>query len=432
MILTYEAIDTEGRPTSDTLEASDVKDALQQLRRRGLFVTQVVETSGAVQTGSDPASRGRRSGLKTRLFTRKGQRRRVDDPTYGRSSQARIPLKTLALFTRQVAMLIRAGSGIVPAVAAIKRQTNKPGPATVLGKIISDLEEGMRLADALRKHPRTFSPVYCAVVAAGEASGTLAEMFERMAGIVGKQRAMHNKVIGALAYPVLLMAMSCNIFIALLFFVLPRFSDMFNQLGVNPPVTTRVLLVTGEVLATYWPVVIGSVVVLVAAIVRMLTSARGRQWLSDVQIRVPLLGSLRSRLIQGQIFRTMGTLLESGVGVLDTLELVRESTRNNRFQKLFADLEEVVTSGGRLSSAFEDSGLVEPYICQAIHTGEDSGCLGGSITYCADILDETNAELINTVTKLIEPLILIVMGVVVGTVAVSLFMPLFDLTSAMQ
>lgn len=416
MILTYDAIDTEGSPTSDTLEATDVKDALQQLRRRGLYVTRVVETSATAQTGGGLASRGLR---RARTSARAG-------------AQPRIPLKTLALFTRQVAMLLRAGSGIVPAVAAIKRQMTKPEPAAVLGQVISDLEDGLRLTDALRKHPRTFDPVYCAVIAAGEASGTLTEMFERMAGIVGKQRLIRNKVIGALAYPTLLILMSFHIIIALLVFVVPRFAEMFTQLGVDPPATTRMLLATGVMLTDYWPVVIGGVIVLGTAIVVMLTGARGRQWLCDVQTRVPLLGPLRSRLIQGQVFRTVGTLLESGVGVLDTLELVRESTNNNQFQKLFGDLEETVTSGGRLSSAFERSGLVEPYICQAISTGEDSGCLGSSITYCADMLDETNTELINTVMKLIEPLILIIMGVVVGVVAVSLFLPLFDLTSAIQ
>ena len=125
-------------------------------------------------------------------------------------------------------------------------------------------------------------------------------------------------------------------------------------------------------------------------------------------------------------------LLESGVGVVETLTLARSSTRNRRFQSLFDRLDASVTSGGRLSTAFEESALVDPYICQAIHTGEDSGHLGGALLFVADNLDETNEELINVITRLIEPLILILMGVVVGGVAVSLFMPLFDMTSAIK
>lgn len=413
MILTYDAVDAQGHPTSDTVEATDSKDAVEQLRRRGLYVTHVAQTRS-------PAG-GDKGGVSVR-----------DHPRWFRAtSTPKLPLKTLVVFTRQVAMLLRAGSGIVPAVLAIKRQMSKPGPTAVLAEIVADLQEGMRLTDALRKHPQTFDPVYCAVIAAGEASGTLTEMFDRLAVIVTKRRVMRNKVLGALAYPALLILMSTNIFVALLLFVIPRFSDMFAQLGITPPAPTRMMLATGALLTEHWLVLLAGVVTLAVGIVVMLTSQPGKQWLSNVQLSVPLVGRLRSRLIQGQVFRTMGMLLESAVGVLDTLELVRASTRNNRFQKLFRDLEEAVTSGGGLSRTFENSGLVEPHICQAIHTGEESGFLGGSMVYCADMLDETNSELIDAIMRLIEPIILIGMGLVVGTVAVSLFMPLFDMTAAM-
>jgi type II secretory pathway component PulF len=133
-----------------------------------------------------------------------------------------------------------------------------------------------------------------------------------------------------------------------------------------------------------------------------------------------------------QVFRTMGTLVQSGVGVLDTLELARGSTRNSRFRRLFDEMHDAVTSGGQLSTAFEHSGVIDPSICQAVHTGEDSGNLGEALTYCADVLDETNAELISTLVKLVEPAILILMGLVIGCVAVSLFLPLFDMTSALR
>ncbi len=414
MILTYEAVDAQGRPTKDTVEATDSKDAVEQLRRRGLYVTHVARASSSVigdKQGAGVRDRPRRLGSR---------------------SEPKLPLKTLVVFTRQIAMLLRAGSGIVPAVSAIKRQMSKPGPTALLSEVISDLQEGMRLTDTLRKHPRTFDPVYCAVIAAGEASGNLTEMFDRLAVIVGKRRTMRNKVLGALAYPALLILMSANIFIALLLFVIPRFSDMFVQLGLTPPAPTRIMLATGAALAEHWLAILVSAVALVLGIVVTLRSPQGRQWLSNVQLSVPLLGRLRSRLIQGQVFRTMGMLLESAVGVLDTLELVRASTRNNRFQKLFRDLEEAVTSGGGLSRTFENSGLVEAHICQAIHTGEESGFLGGSMVYCADMLDESNTELIDTIMRLIEPIILIGMGFVVGTVAVSLFLPLFDMTAAMN
>lgn len=428
MILTYEARDAQGRPTRDTIEAADTRQAVEELRRRGLYVTSVAETSK-----SNPSARG---GPTERSRSIRGSGSAPSSSgnlirNWSSSRPPRLPLKTVVLLTRQMAMLLRAGSTVVPAVAAIRKQMQKPAQAALLEQIVSDLEDGTRLTDALRKHPGTFDPVYCAVIAAGESSGMLTEMFERLSVIVGKRRALRNKIIGTLAYPALLMTMSGSILFTLLFFVIPRFNDLFTQLGVDPPATTKIMVGAASLLRGYWLLILIVGVPALGAAVGALTGARGRQWLCDVQLSVPLLGRLRSRLIQGQVFRTLGMLLESGVGVLDTLELVRKSTRNRRYQKLFDDLEQVVTTGGRLSTAFEQCGLVEPYVCQAIYTGEDTGSLGGAMTYCADILDETNTELINTVMRLIEPIILIAMGLVVGTVVASLFIPLFDLTAAM-
>lgn len=405
MILTYQAVDAEGRPSSDSVEAGNTGDALELLRRRGLFVTQI-SPAKQVHTGATANSAG--------------------SPAPG------MPLKTLALFTRQMAMLLRAGSGLVPAVMAISRQMPNPRHKALLSSLVMDLEEGSTLTDALRKHPATFDAVYCAIVAAGEASATLSKVFERLALIVGRQRALRKKILGTLAYPCLLITMCTGIIQVLLLFVLPRFADMFEQLGVETPASTQALLVAGKIMRGYWPLLLAGFGALVFGGIAMARTAWGRQWMSNIQIQIPFIGRLRSRLIQGQIFRTMGMLTESKVGLLETLELAGRSTNNNRYRRLFDDLEQAVTSGGLVSTTFEASGLVEPALCQAVHTGEDSGNLSEALTYCADILDETNEELINVFARLMEPVILLGMGVVVGGVAISLFLPLFDLTAAIQ
>ena len=405
MILTYEAIDADGRPTSDEVEAPSPREAVERLRRRGLYVPQITKNA----TPQAAATSG--SGL---------------------SGDVRLPLKTLMVFTRQMAMLLRAGSSVAEAITTIKREMRKPEHAALLSRVVTDLEEGATLTDAFRKHPRTFDAVYCAVVAAGEASASLEEMFERLAVMVGKSRVTRNKVLGALTYPALLIFMSCGIFLVLLFFVLPRFNGMFVQLGVDPPASTRLMLSTADVLTTYWPIAFGVILGAIVATVTILTTDAGKQWLANVQVRIPIFGRLRSRLIQAQVFRTMGMLLGSRVGVLETLELVRASTRNDRFQNLFGEIEEAVTAGGEISKTFERCTFVEPYVCQAVHTGEQAGSLGDAISYCADMLDETNQELIDAVMRLIEPVILIGMGFVVGGVAISLFLPLFDMTSALR
>lgn len=404
MLLTYDAVDTQGNASSDSIEAGSPRDAVEQLRRRGLYVKKIAErrTAGARSTTRKPQGKGY------------------------------LPLKPLVQTTRQLAMLLRSGSGLVPALSAISRQLKNPKQSGVLRQLVTDVEDGATLTDALRRQPRTFDAVYCAIVAAGEASGQMTEMFERLATIVGKRRALRKKILGALAYPALLIGMCFHITLVLLFFVLPRFNAMFVQLNVKTPATTQILLDTSHFLRDHWIMLIVAVLAGLGTLAWTSTTQTGRQWASDVQLMIPLVGRLRSRLIQGMIFRTMGMLLEARVDVLETLDLVEDSTRNRRFRKLFNDLRQSITSGGRLSTAFSESGIVEPYICQAIHTGEDTGNLGGSMTFCADMLDESNEELVTVLTKLMEPLILIGMGFFVGGVAASLFIPLFDMTSAIK
>ncbi len=404
MILTYEAMDAEGRRTHDAVEAPNSKEAVELLRRRGLFVTRIEQSA-------EPKAKTATSGA--------------------HGDRSRLPLKVLALFTRQMAMLLHAGSGVVPAISTIARQMKKPVQADLLRSVVTELEDGTPLTDAFRKHPRTFDPVYCAIVSAGEASGTLTQMFERLAIIVGRRRAIRKKILGAFAYPALLIVMCVSILQSVLLFVLPRFADMFEQLGVEAPASTELLLATGAAVRTNWMFVLAGIVAFGLGVAWLATSTAGRRWLTNIQLSIPVFGRLRSRLIQAQILRTLGMLLESRVGLLDALELARGATRNQRFQHLFDSVENNVTSGGAPSAAFDSSGLMEPYICQAIRTGEESGSLGEAMTYCADILDESNEELISVVTKLVEPVILIGMGAIVGGVAISLFLPLFDLTSAM-
>ncbi|HNQ23612.1 MAG TPA: type II secretion system F family protein [Phycisphaerae bacterium] len=408
MLLTYEAIDRAGKRLHDMLEAADSREAVAQLRARGLYVTRITEKRDAADGAAARAART------------------------GNVSAGRLPVRTLVLFTRQMAMLLRAGSAVVPALHAIRREMRKPAQGVLLDELVRDLEEGVPLTEALRRHPETFQPVYCAVVAAGEASGTLTQMFERLALLVAKRQALRNKVLGALAYPALLVVLCVGIVAALMFFVMPRFAEMFTQLSVEVPTSTRLMLAAGMAAKTYWVGLIAAVAGAVGALVFLVRDRRGRQWLADLQLKVPLLGHVRKRLIEAQVLRTMGMLLESKVGVLDTLELARGVTTNVAFRKLFDGMENAVTGGGLMSTAFEASGIIESYVCQAVKTGEESGNLGGALTYCADILDEGNTELVTALTKLIEPIILIGMGAVVGTVAVSLFMPLFDLTSAIK
>ena len=405
MNLTYEAIDGSGRNVTDVVEAPSVREAVESLRGKGLFVTHI--------------ARAKVEQMQQRLAAASSELSRV-----------RFSLRQLVMFTRQMAMLLASGSAVVPALNALNRQIKDARQRAVIRQIVADLEEGHTFADALRKYPAVFDSSYCAVIAAGEASAMLSPMFTKLAGIMGKRKAMRNKVLGAITYPALLILLCVGIVNVLLFFVIPRFGDMFDTLGVALPASTQTMLALSGWLREWWSVPAGLGAVAIIAGVYLVKSPAGRQIVSDTQIQVPLIGRVMSRLIQAELLRVLGMLIEAKVGVLDALDLARGVTRNRRYGLLCDEVEEAVTSGNSISQAMEKSELLDAGICQAVRTGEESGSLGGAISYVADVLDEENSELIDVVTKLIEPVILIGMGVVVGVVAISLFMPLFDITAA--
>lgn len=412
MNLVYEAVDARGKHVRDELAASSVKEAVESLRSQGLFVTQITPQE-------DSARSSKRGGTRSAAV---GAKSSVED--------LKLPTKQLVLFTRQMAMLLKSGSALVPALVSISRQMKRKDHARMVESMKDDLEEGVPLTQAMRRFPRTFDATYCAVVAAGESSATLPEMFERMAILVGKRRAMRNKLVGAMIYPMLLIVLSMKILAVMMFFVVPRFAGMFETLGVQLPATTRLMMSTATYLRSWGVFLAVGVAAAVVAAVWFMRSDAGAQFAANLQTRLVVLGRLMSRLIQAKTFRILGMLLEARVGLLDALSLARGVTRNDQYQKLYDALEEAVTKGESVTRAMDENRLVDPAIVQAVRTGEHSGRLGESITYVADVLDEENTELLNAITKLVEPVILILMGVVVGTVAISLFMPLFDMTAA--
>lgn len=401
MNLSYEAVDAAGSAVADVIDATDAAEAIERLRRRGLFVKKISEVEAAkATTARAPAT-------------------------------LKLPLKPLVFLTRQLAILLKAGSALVPALQVIRRQLKKPAHEAMLRSLINDLEDGLPLADAMRKFPETFDPAYRAVVAAGEASATLPAMMDRLASILVRRRALRNKILGAMTYPLVLLVMSINVVCGMMMFVVPRFAGMFKTIGVEIPWSTQFLLNVSGWLEQYWAIPAGAAIVLGVGLFLLLGSKPGRRILVNVQTEIPLMKRLTGRLIQARIYRTLGTLIECRVGVLDALELSREITGNRRFRRLFDDIVEALTSGDRISSVLLRSDFIEPSLAYSIQTGEENGALGPSISYCADILEEENAELIAAMTRLVEPMILVVMGVVVGGVAISLFLPLFDVTAAL-
>ncbi|MCH8912146.1 MAG: type II secretion system F family protein [Planctomycetes bacterium] len=403
MKLAYKGIDRNGATVADVIESSSIPEAIESLRQEGLFITDIQESSGKKRVW-----RGTNVGAGAKA--------------------SRLTLNELLLFTRQMAMLLRAGSPVVPALVAIAKQM-KSSSRSVVDKIRRDMEGGRGLADAMKEFPHTFPETYIAVVGAGEMSANLPDMFTRLATMVTRKREIRNRIISATAYPALLICLSFSIVMTMVVFVVPRFKALFASLNSPLPWSTKLMFGVSLFLRGHWPWFLGAGVVAVTVVVLLCKTAAGRQRLCDWQTRIPLAGKLFARLILAQMYRVMGLLLESRVGLMETLQLAGRISSNKDYQTLLTTMTETVEQGDRLGDAVSRSAMVPPSIAQAVVIGEESGHLDQAMLFVADIQDEDNAQMIDALTKLIEPIILIGMGFVVGAIALSLFIPLFDLAA---
>jgi len=267
------------------------------------------------------------------------------------------------------------------------------------------------------------------MIAAGESGGKLGMMLDRLAGLTRKRLHVRTTVQGALIYPALLSVVALSVLVMLLVFIIPRFGELFESLDAPKPPTTAVLISISEALRTYWYVVIGVIVVIVVSVVGYLRTPRGKRTFDTVALGMPRIGRIVRNFATARIVRMLGVLLESRLPVLEALRLTRDTTSNVHYTELMDRAEKSVSQGNAISAAFGDTDLISPAVYEATRSGEQSGQVGPLLLNLADFLDEENEATLRTLTSIIEPAILIVMGLLVGFVALSMFMPLFDITS---
>ncbi len=402
MNLGYTAYDKSGALREGVIEASSKEEATEILRKKGLFVSSV-ESSGS-KAGNKKSSK-----------------------TYSRKK--RVPAKIVAGFARELAVLVSTGTPLIDAMSSIERQTTNEAWAQVLGRVRSRLEEGDALSVALEGDRQAFDAVFRSLVAAGESSGHLDAMLMRVAVLTRKQAQIRSNVLGALMYPILLMGVGIFVVGLLIGVVLPRFSGMFETLDTALPPSTAVLMAISEFVRSYWWGVIPVFIATIFGIVWWVKSPAGQLMIGSVALRIPQLGDILRSFMTARITRLMGVLLEARVPMLDAINLTRESLGHERYQNLMTQAEQAVTRGEPISTAFGSDGLMVPSACEAIRNGEQSGRLAEVMMHVSDYLDEDNETVIKSLSSLIEPVIMIVLGILVGFVAISMFLPLFDLTA---
>lgn len=396
----FTAYTKAGKKQSGIKEASSESEARALIQAEGLYVDTITELG---KSDSDKP-KGRRF---------RGNR-----------------LRHVASFTRQMAVLITSGTPIVQALEAVERQTSDAKWRAVLVELREHVEEGQPLADAMALHSEAFDEVYRAMIAAGESGGNFESILDRLTRIVRQELSIKNNVTGAMVYPALLVTVASGVLILLAFTVLPRFKELFETLNTPIPATTQVIMVASEYAKAYWWVILLLLGGAGYAVHAWLGTVKGRRAYDTVQVKVPVFGRVIRDFKTAKFARVLGVLMEARVPLLESLEIAQSSTNNILYEELIADAKDRVERGEAMSDAFARSPLLPSSVCEAIRNGEQTGRVGEVLMSLADIMDEDNDIIVRSLTSIIEPLILTVLGVFVGFIALSLFLPLFDLTAS--
>lgn len=401
----YLAYERTGGTKRGQIEASSESEARDKLSRQGLFVTEMT-TSRGDDAGTTPNAGG---GAPWNIIKR---------------------LSRLTEFSRQLSVLVSTGTPLVQALHAVERQGTDPAWKAILKDLREHVEQGASLAEAMQAHPREFDALTQSLVSAGESAGNMPEMLKRLGGITRQRQKTVQTVMGAMVYPTLLIFVSFAVIIVMLVFVVPRFAGMFESLDAKLPATTAFLLNLGDFLRSWWFIIVPLALGVPTAIYFWLRSPKGRRFADSALVSLPVVGPVTRALCLARIARLLGVLLTSHVKLLDALELTQQASANRHYRELLSTAAAKVTTGEDLARVFLNNRLVTPSFAETVRNGEQTGRLGEALTSLSEFMDEDNETAVKSMTSLIEPLILILLGLVVGFVALSLFLPLFDLTAA--
>jgi len=340
--------------------------------------------------------------------------------------------KELAFFASQLALLLDTGSTLTEALAALRAQTSRPALRAAIEKAEADVKSGKLLSSALERHPRLFPRMLTSMVRAGETGGFLVDTLKRTSSFLLQRQELVAQVQAALAYPVALIAVSSGVVVFLVAAVLPKFLAIFKGKEDILPLPTKALMLLTGLLAAYWYLFAALIVGAIVGFVLALRSPRGKALFDRCIVRAPLVGSLCRIAIATRLLRTFGVLIESGIPLVDAIRVTRQTVGNAEFARFFDQLEDHVEQGGTLADVFGRSILFTPAVKQMVATAELSGNSGKVMISMADYYDKQVTLRLKTLASAVEPVVLLVMGSVVGFIALSLFTPLFRMARTLS
>ncbi|MCH7562269.1 MAG: type II secretion system F family protein [Gemmatimonadetes bacterium] len=343
-----------------------------------------------------------------------------------------ITTRDIVIFTRQFATMINSGLPLVQSLDILAEQTDNSALRTVIRDVLYDVESGHTLADAIGKHPKVFTELFVNMVAAGEAGGILDTILLRLATFLEKNDALIRKIKGAMIYPAVIFTVAGLAVVTLLIFVIPTFQQMFEAAGVPLPLPTRIVIAMSQVLQDYWWALGGGVIAAVFGIRYAYTTDAGRLNIDRLLLVLPVLGDLQRKSAVARFTRTLGTLVSSGVSILEGLEITAKTAGNRVIHDAVMNSRASIAGGETIAGPLKESGVFPPMVVQMINVGEQTGGLDEMLTKIADFYDDEVDTAVDALLSAMEPIMIVVLGVVVGGMIVAMYLPIFDMINAVD
>ena len=395
----YSAINAQGLELEGTLSAPDVAAAMEQLRGRGLLA------DGIRQVGDSDAD-GR---VKVNAFKK-------------------IKPKSLQIFSRQFATMIEAGMNVVAALVILEQQTDDSVLAQVIAAIREDVESGQLLSEAMSRHPKVFSKLYVAMVEAGEAAGILDIVLDRVAMQIEKEQQIKRRVKSAMVYPTVTMTFAVIVLIVMLLFIVPVFVKIFAQLHGQLPTLTQYVLDLSKLLRGYWFIIFPLVGGTVYGLLRYRKTEPGRQVWDRIRLRIPMkIGDTVQKITIARFARTLSTLVAAGVDIIKALEITGQASGNYVLEEALDEVKTTVREGSTISQPLIENPIFPPMVSQMVRIGEETGELEKMLSKVADFYEDEVEAAIDGLSAMIEPLMMIMVGAMVGVILIAMYLPMFKM-----
>ena len=419
----YIALDAQGQQTSDFMDAASQSEAVAALRSQGLFPTSVKEQARSAKAKSaSPGKGGRKTGSKEI---------KINIPVLEKKT---IKSKTLMIFTRQLATLIDAGLPLLRGLSVLGKQEPDPVLKKTINQLAEAVQGGGTFSDGLTSHPRIFNKLYVNMVKAGELGGVLEVVLNRLAEFQEKAQKVKGKVQSAMMYPAIVMVIAIIIMGFLLVFIVPKFEQIFaDMLGGKPlPLLTQIVVGASRAIQQNILLIIGGVVGLAFGLKYAISTPKGAGLFDQFMLKAPLFGELTRKNAISRFTRTLGTLVTSGVPILQALNITKETAGNAVISTAIAKIHDAVKEGESIVRPMEASGVFPAMVISMVDVGEETGQLPEMLLKVADLYDDEVDSAVAGLTSLMEPIMIVFLAVVVGSIVIALFLPLIGIISGMQ